>query len=231
MNTLPDDTRAARLLRLIDTLAAELHGEAPHPVRVSMTTQLERDLGFDSLARAELAERIEQAFAVRLPPDAFGAVTPADLLKAIEQGAKAVPRENMPRPLLSSDARSASGAAVPVQARTLAEVLQWHALRHPDRLHLTLVEKGTSTALTYGALFQRAAHAANALRAIGVDPGARVALMLPTSTDYFIAFAALMLCGAVPDLGLAGPGCANAQVAGTDAATACHQYRPCHGSA
>ena len=210
MNTPPDDTRAERLLRLIAALATELHGEAHDfgrdstglsmrvSMRVSMSTQLERDLGFDSLARAELAERIEQAFAVRLPPDAFAAVTPADLLKAIELGAEAAPREAEPRAMPQSEPRSAPSLEAPGHAQTLAEVLQWHAQRHPDRLHLTLVENGASTELTYGALFQRAARAANALRALGVDPGARVALMLPTGADYFIAFAALMLCGAVP---------------------------------
>ncbi|WP_343676521.1 AMP-binding protein [Paraburkholderia heleia] len=197
MNTLTDDTRAARLLCLVDTLAAELHTDAPHAVRVSMMTQLERDLGFDSLARAELAERIEQTFAVRLPPDAFAAVTPADLLKAIERGAAAAPHEAAPPAQALSEVRSEPPLALPGQARTLADVLQWHARRHPDRVHLTLVENGAPVTLTYGALFQRASHAANALRALGVDPGARVALMLPTGTDYFVAFAALMLCGSV----------------------------------
>ncbi|WP_321937751.1 AMP-binding protein [Paraburkholderia sp. J8-2] len=193
MNTLAEDTLAVRLLRLVDSLAAELHGEALHPVRVSMTTQLERDLGFDSLARAELAERIEHTFAVRLPPDAFAAITPADLLKAIEQGAQRAPHFQA-----QAEVRDEPTLAVPEQAQTMADVLRWHALRHPDRLHLTLIENGASTVLTYGALFRRASHAANALRALGVDPGARVAIMLPTGADYFVVFAALMLCGAVP---------------------------------
>ncbi|WP_321915699.1 MULTISPECIES: AMP-binding protein [unclassified Paraburkholderia] len=198
MNTLPDDTLAVRLLRLVDTLAAELHGEARHPARVSMTTQLERDLGFDSLARAELAERIEQTFAVRLPPDAFAADTPADLLKAIEQGAQCVPHAAAPHFQAQAEVRDEPTLAVPEQAQTMADVLRWHALRHPDRLHLTLIENGASTVLSYGAIFRRASHAANALRALGVDPGARVALMLPTGADYFVVFAALILCGAVP---------------------------------
>ncbi|WP_321924604.1 AMP-binding protein [Paraburkholderia guartelaensis] len=193
-----DDTRAVRLLRLVDTLATELHGEAQHRDRVSMTTQLERDLGFDSLARAELAERIEQAFGIRLPPDAFAAITPADLLKAIELSAEAMPVEAAPSLVPLPEMCSEPALAVPEQAQTLAEVLQWHALRHPDRLHLTLIDNGTTTELTYAALFQRASHAANVLRSFGVDPGARVALMLPTGIDYFVAFAALMLCGAAP---------------------------------
>ncbi|WP_043285475.1 AMP-binding protein [Paraburkholderia oxyphila] len=198
MNTQPDETRAARLVHLIDTLASELHGEAHRTERVSMTTQLERDLGLDSLARAELAERIEQAFAVRLPPDAFAAATPADLLGAIERGAQASPREAAPQTQTQAQARSEPASTVPEQALTLAEVLRWHARVHPDRLHLTLVEDGVSRELTYGTFFQRASRAANALRALGVDPGARVALMLPTGTEYFVAFAALTLCGAVP---------------------------------
>ncbi|MFX1764966.1 AMP-binding protein [Paraburkholderia sp. A1RI-2L] len=193
-----EDSRAARIVRLVDTLAGELHGEGHPPGRLSMTTHLERDLGFDSLARAELAERIEQAFGVRLPPDAFAAITPGDLLAAIERGAEAAPRAGTAGTPAALAARSVSASAAPEQARTLAEVLQWHAHRHPDRLHLTLIEPGAATELSYGALFERASRTANALRARGVDPGARVALMLPTSIDYFVGFAALVLCGAVP---------------------------------
>ncbi|NLP64703.1 acyl carrier protein [Paraburkholderia sacchari] len=126
MNTLPEDTHTARLLCLVDTLAAQLHADAPHPARASMMTRLERDLGFDSLARAELAERIEQTFAVRLPPDAFAAVTPAGLLKAIEQGAEAVPYETMLPSLPLSEARYEPAIAVPEQAQTLADVLEDH---------------------------------------------------------------------------------------------------------
>jgi fatty-acyl-CoA synthase len=199
MHALPDDTRAARLLHLIDELAVELHGESRRPGHVSMTTQFERDLGFDSLARAELADRIEQAFAVRLPPDAIGALTPADLLKAIERSAETAPRETArPERATAAARKEPDSTTVPVQARTLADVLQWHALAHPERVHLSLVENGAVTELTYEALFQRASRAASALRALGVDPGAHVALMLPTGAAYFVAFAALMLCGAVP---------------------------------
>src|SRR5581483_4414336 len=74
----------ARLLLVVSGLADELRGDDSAHARVELDSDFERDLGFDSLARAELLARVEQAFHVRLPVDAFAsAATPADLLRAL----------------------------------------------------------------------------------------------------------------------------------------------------
>ena len=65
---------------------------------------------------------------------------------------------------------------------------------HPDKLAL---ETSDATALTYGALFERSARAANALVAAGVRPGDRVAAQIEKSTDMIVLALACLRAGAV----------------------------------
>ncbi|MGA8049217.1 MAG: acyl carrier protein, partial [Burkholderiales bacterium] len=61
----------ARLLELLRVLARELHPQDTGIGALGLDHSLERDYGLDSLARVELAARIEQAWSVRLPEEAF----------------------------------------------------------------------------------------------------------------------------------------------------------------
>ncbi|MBB5461055.1 acyl carrier protein [Paraburkholderia sp. Cpub6] len=111
-----------RLLDVIRSLSLELHGApqdqepsapaatgTPVFVPVTLETQFERDLGFDSLARAELLARIERPFGVQLPIDAFAlARTPADILVA----------------LANAPARAASSATARLRERVRASILE-----------------------------------------------------------------------------------------------------------
>ena len=65
---------------------------------------------------------------------------------------------------------------------------------HPDKLAL---ETQDATALTYGELFKRSARAANALVALGVKPGDRVAAQIEKSTDMIVVTLACLRAGAV----------------------------------
>src|ERR1700722_1148398 len=65
---------------------------------------------------------------------------------------------------------------------------------HPDKLAL---ETQDATALTYGELFKRSAQAANALVALGVKPGDRVAAQIEKSTDMIVVPLACLRAGAV----------------------------------
>ena len=65
---------------------------------------------------------------------------------------------------------------------------------HPDKLAL---ETRDATALTYGELFKRSARAANALVALGVKPGDRVAAQIEKSTDMIVVTLACLRAGAV----------------------------------
>ena len=85
-------------------------------------------------------------------------------------------------------------------ARTLIEVLEWHAARHPDRLHLTVLQDEAVAlgSLTYAALAAKARALACGLVAHDIAPGDRVALMLPTSIEFFTIFFGILYAGAIP---------------------------------
>ena len=70
------------------------------------------------------------------------------------------------------------------------------AARAPDPDKLAL-ETRDATALTYGELFARSARAANALVALGVKPGDRVAVQIEKSTDVVVVTLACLRAGAV----------------------------------
>ena len=65
---------------------------------------------------------------------------------------------------------------------------------HPDKIAL---ETRDATELTYGELFKRSAQAANALVALGVKPGDRVAAQIEKSTDVIVVALACLRAGAV----------------------------------
>lgn len=194
----------AKLLALVRALAEELHGEGPAYPEVTLDARLERDLGFDSLARAELLLRIETEFGVQLPVEIFAsAATAADVLAALAETharqSTAAERSVPPSPS-QPEAANAGTLACPTQANTLIDALHWHADRHPERTHIVLIDTDgvTETHISYGELRDRAMQVASGMRQLGIDPGDTVALMLPTTRDYFVVFIATLLCGAVP---------------------------------
>jgi 1-acyl-sn-glycerol-3-phosphate acyltransferase len=234
----PDDSAASgdaaarrEVLRLAVEVAREVRpGQGAVP-SVAIGSSLERDLGLDSLGRAELVARLERSFGVNLPDAVLGsAETPADLLRAIAAAAAAAPRAAVAgsRPAVvpagtrdvavgTADPRAAAAAAhsagsaaaaweeaapaeaAPDRTRTLVEVLEWHAERHPERRHLWFYAgDGEPQELTYGGLLGRARRVAAGLRAAGVERREAVALMLPSGHDYFAAFCGVLLAGAVP---------------------------------
>jgi len=187
------------LTELVGRLVRELRPDRAHAVDVRLDSRLEHDLGIDSLARTELNARIERGFGTRLPLDAVSqAETVKDLLIALE---RAPPSDLAPS---APDAVSASEALppaeAPVAASTLIDALEWHVAEHPYRLHLTLLEddRKIAGALTYGELASKARRVAAGLVERDVSPGDRVAIMLPTSLDFFVAFFGVLYAGAAP---------------------------------
>ncbi|HXN55841.1 MAG TPA: AMP-binding protein, partial [Myxococcales bacterium] len=67
-----------------------------------------------------------------------------------------------------------------------------------DRGLVFLDARERETPLPFAALWQRATRAAAALEALGIQPGDRVALILPTGTDFMDAFFGALCAGAVP---------------------------------
>ena len=140
--------------------------------------------------------RVERAFRVRLPAQTIGeAEIVDDLVRALEKAGPTPERMALASPTVSA-LPSVPAAS---EARTLLEVLDWHAARHPDRQHLTVLQDEATIlgTLTYGELAIRARKLAHGLIARDVVPGDRVALMLPTSIDFFIAFFGILYAGAI----------------------------------
>src|SRR3712207_8621461 len=79
-----DDAMAAEVLAVAHTLAAELQPQLGRTLAVRADSALDRDLGLDSLGRAELLLRLGRRFGVRLPETLLGqARTVGDLLAAV----------------------------------------------------------------------------------------------------------------------------------------------------
>ncbi len=184
-----------RLIGLVVGVLAELRGGAAPPV--SLDDELERDLGIDSLARVELVLRIESEFAVHLPEKlAAQARTVGELLQAL---LAAGPRR-APETAVVAEAPLLPVRGEPQAAATLLEALQWHAERHGQRTHITLIEEPEATVgtMTYGELVAQSRALAAALRSRGLERGQAVAIMLPTSRAFFPAFMGVLLAGGVP---------------------------------
>ena len=191
------DLREQDLITVVTALVRELHPQRFRFIDVRPSSRIERDLGIDSLGRTELILRIERAFRVRLPAQTIGeAETVHDLVQALEQA-----RPTQGRTALETrQAPALPSVPAASEAQTLVEVLEWHAAHHPDRLHLTVLQDETTIlgTLTYGQLATRARNVARGLIARDILPGDRVALMLPTSIDFFVAFFGILYAGAIP---------------------------------
>ncbi len=190
-----EDT-AGVLLATVRQLVAESHVRSGWGMAVTLDSSLEKDLGLDSLGRVELLMRIERAFGISLPEQVLAsAETSRDLLRAVLTAAPAVtPPTGIPQGIAPLWVQ-----AEPSDALTLTEVLDWHVRTHPQRTHITLQdEAGLETEISYAALHQGAAEIASGVLERGLQPGQSVAIMLPTSRDYFCCFFGVLLAGGVP---------------------------------
>jgi len=198
------ETRAADAAERLTTLTRELlvqsRPEAALRLKISLDSRLERDLGIDSLARVELMLRVERAFGVRLAEGVVAeAETLGDLLRAVLSASGAT----LPAPALevvpASAAATAAAAGSPDQATTLVEALEWRAARHPERVHITFLPRDEETqTFRYRELLERARRLAASLQRTGLERQQAVAIMLPTSLEFFVAFYGILIAGGIP---------------------------------
>jgi crotonobetaine/carnitine-CoA ligase len=81
---------------------------------------------------------------------------------------------------------------------TFADFIERRGSRDPDRVFITLVRRGCSTAeLTFGELDRLSSKVAQALYLAGADPGARVLILAPNSLEMVLAIAATARSGLV----------------------------------
>lgn len=196
----------AGVLEIVRGLLLEL-GHASAARSVAPAAHLDRDLGLGSLERVELLLRLEKTFVVRLDEDALAAAeTVQSLIAAVAAATEAVP--SAPRAAVEATAAARSGAVhtspsgraegIP-SAETLQEALRHRGRVDASRAHLIFyADEGDAQSLTFGELLEGAGRVAGDLARRGIGRGDTVALMLPTSRDFFLAFAGTLLAGATP---------------------------------
>ena len=186
------------LIRTVRSTVTDLRQQDVDRLQITLDSALDEDLGLDSLARVELFMRVEREFGVRLPESLFGtAETVRDILDALSAGAASAPRLQT-APAIETAIRNRSTIAPPSHVQTLSDVLAWHVDHHADVVQLTVCRDGADERITYAQLWQHARLIAGGLQQHGVRMGDTIALMLPTSTDYFYAFFGVLLAGGIP---------------------------------
>ncbi|HEY8509607.1 MAG TPA: AMP-binding protein, partial [Steroidobacteraceae bacterium] len=175
----------------------ELHPQISGIDRLGPEASLERDFGLDSLARVELATRIEQALGIVLSETVLAeADSVNDLVYALQrtQASASLPAAPSVMP-----ARLDLTAHQPSNPETLQEALDWHARTHPDRTYILLVEhQPAPEPITFGALRSEALAVAAGLARAGVQPHEAVAIMLPTGREFFAAFFGALYAQCIP---------------------------------
>ncbi|MFA5892279.1 MAG: AMP-binding protein, partial [Actinomycetota bacterium] len=166
-------------------------------VAIKLDSDLDRDLGLDSLGRAELVLRIDRTFKVRLPDSLIGeADTPADLLRALCEASDHAPPLALP---LAGEAALLPEVSAPQTAQTLIEALSFHVAKHGSRPHIYLWRgEDDEQCITYTELDRASRVIARGLLERRLAPGDRVAIMLPTEAAFFEAFYGVIYAGGVP---------------------------------
>jgi len=197
---MPADNSGDMLLEMIVSLMAELHPRAVRHQDITLDSALDRDLGLDSLARMELLSRLEEAFGGHFPEKVMAtAETPRDLLRHLGRrlptpAETILFKDKMPVERDTSGRRGVRLSGV----RSLLEVLERQVDLHPGKVHITLLAEEGPQRISYGRLHVESLKAAARLRAMQLEPGQTVAIMLPTGADYFFCFMGILYCGAIP---------------------------------
>src|SRR5271170_4405213 len=165
---------------------------------------LERDLGLGSLERVELIVRAGDAFHIRPPDELFAeANTLGDVIAALElqlgQPRNGTATAEQPAAFAERDNAPTAEELNLEAAETLLDVLRRRARAEPGRLHIRLREDaGTTADISYGQLLDRVTAFARGLENLGVAPGERVAILLPTCADFFYVFLGTQMAAAIP---------------------------------
>lgn len=180
-------------------ITAQLLVESGEPYRrdIHLNASLQRHLGIDSLGRAELFQRIEKAFDVRLSDHLLAeAETLSDIVAGIMASESALVLPVKKEIVTSHGERPGMN---PVDARTLLDVLHLYGEKSPDKAHIYFQnEEGGEQVITYGELLHSSLRVAAGLSQRGLKPGETVAIMQPTHPRFFYTFFGTLLAGGIP---------------------------------
>jgi 1-acyl-sn-glycerol-3-phosphate acyltransferase len=188
---------AEPLIEIARATLQDLRREAADCLPVTLDSTLDQDLGLDSLARVELFTRIEHDLGVRLPDSLFEtAETLRDI--AVILGRAPTLDTIAHRDRVGLTTAKPLIAAPPAAVTTLDQALRWHREQHGEFAHIVVCVDGREEIVTYNQLWDDACEIAGGLQQQGLRLGDTVALMLPTSRDYFGVFFGILLAGAIP---------------------------------
>jgi 1-acyl-sn-glycerol-3-phosphate acyltransferase len=168
------------------------------------SAHLDRDLGLGSLERVELLARLDRAFQISLPENVLASSeTLDDIVRELARALGGTPAQalkpDLARPAAADSAPGGAGPALPPHhVRTWQEVLRYRAEEDGGRKHLIIEEGDAEESISFAELYGGARKLAVQLIEHGLRPGDAVALMLPTSSDFFFSFAGVLLAGGVP---------------------------------
>lgn len=198
LNTLNNESN--KLIRILRQLHKEMLPGSPIP-KIAASTQLESELGIDSLARMELLQRLESEYSTTFDEESIiGADTVKDLHDVIAKLADPVAADIEPHISSFHDSKESRHRGFPDDATTLVEVLDWHRKTQGDSTFVYFYPNDIEQPelISYQMLWENALYIAGGLRELGVKPGDSVALMLPTSETFLYSFFAILVAGAVP---------------------------------
>lgn len=195
MKDLNRDDVQKELITITTQLLAESGEHSKRDIR--MDDSLTRHLRIDSLARAELFQRVEKRYSVAMPDRMLAeAESLQDILDYILEATPA------PKRVEKQTVMTLHGGQInadPHQAASLLDIVMLYAEKAPDKPHIYFQhEDGKEEVITYGQLLNKALQVAASLRARGVVPGETVAIMQPTTPLFFYTFIGVQLAGGIP---------------------------------
>jgi fatty-acyl-CoA synthase len=193
----------SRVFEITRQLLEEL-GNAHSIPAIRGSAHLDRDLGLGSLERVELLARLDRDFQTSLPEHVLaGADTLQDVVRELGEAIGRSPAQSavsVPLRVASEEPpqHGPGPAPAPHEAKTWQDVLRYRAETDGGRVHLIIEEENKERAISFEELYRGARLVALQLLERGLRPGDAVALMLPTSPDFFFSFAGVLLAGGVP---------------------------------
>lgn len=174
-----------------------LESSVPYRREIKMDASLQRHLGIDSLGRAELFRRIEKTFNVSVPDQLLAeAETLHDIAAFLATAQPSM--EASSRKIVVASHGSHPRLDVS-EIDTLVNLLLTYGERAPNKPHVFFQkENGQEEVITYGRVLEASMRVASGLRERGLKPAETVAIMLPTTPDFFYAFFGVLLAGGVP---------------------------------
>lgn len=162
---------------------------------ITPKSSFQSDLGLSSLDLVELVVRCETRLEIEVPEEiAEQADTAAGWAKAIKEGSE----QNAAKSAYRISPPSKEPVELPAEAKTLVDVLRWHAAAAHGRVHVHLIHEGDGRGITCDQLLTSAAQVGRGLVALGLVRNDPVAILLPTGADFFDAFFGVILSGGIP---------------------------------